>query len=351
MSYILITLTLLSGNHTNLRNASVSELLAGHYLQAELLARTAIESARADDDQYGEALSHSDLGDALQAQARFLEAEREYRKAISILNQLSGRSHAVAIVWRNLASDLTAEAQYREARAALKQATTLISKNRIQDSALSAELLNSLGVVQFHEGDIDKAESSFTRAALLPWDSNTIGSGGRWEILSNMGRVYEIRHQAAKAEKAYSQALHLAELQLGTDHPAIATLHNNLGSLYTDLERFSEAEQHLQVSLAILQDANMPGGNAILMHTLHELAGTYVRNHQESRAEPLLAQATSIARKHTAAVEMPEVAEIFELYSRVLNDLSNASEAEHLQSDARRVRAAMAFTVPVGSLQ
>src|SRR5215472_12540650 len=133
MSYILITLTLLSGDYANLRKACVSELLAGHYPQAELLSRTAIESARAHDDQYGEALGYSDLGDALQAQARFLEAEREYRKAISILNQLSGRSHAAAIVWRNLASDLTAQAQYREARAALKQATALMSKGRIQD--------------------------------------------------------------------------------------------------------------------------------------------------------------------------------------------------------------------------
>jgi hypothetical protein len=48
---------------------------------------------------------------------------------------------------------------------------------------------------------------------------------------------------------------------------------------------------------------------------------------------------------------MPEIAEIFDMYSRVLKDLSNTSEAEHLQSEARRVRAAMAFTVPVGNLR
>jgi tetratricopeptide (TPR) repeat protein len=350
MAYILIALTLLSGD-ANLRKASVSELLAGHYLQAELLARTALESARTQGDQYGEAVSYSDLGDALQAQALFVEAEREYRKAISILNQQSERGHAAAIVWRNLASDLTSEKRYREARAALKQAAKLISKNKIQDPALNAEVLNSLGVVEFNEGDIDKAESCFTRAALIRWDSNTPGSGGRWEVLSNMGRVYQIRHQTTKAGEAYSQALHLAELQLGTGHPAVATLHNNLGSFYTDMGRFSEAEKHFQLSLAILQNAHMPANDAIIMHTLYELAGTYVREHLVSRAEPLLAQATTIARKRTVAVEMPEVAEIFELYSRVLNDLSNASEAEHLQSEARRVRAAMAFTVPVRSLQ
>ena len=351
MSYILIAVTLLSGNYRTLRKASVSELLAGHYLEAEVLARTAMESARSHDDQYAEALSYSDLGDALQAQGRFREAEREYRNAISIWNQQSGHSHAAAIIWRSLASDLTSEKRYREARAALKQAAILISKNSIQDPSLSAAVLNSLGVVQFDEGEMDKAEKSFTRAALLPWDPNTLGNAGRWEILSNMGRVYQIRHQTVKAEEAYSQSLHLAELQMGTGHPAIAILHTNLGSFYSDMGRFSEAEKHFQLSLAIFQSANASGGDRALMHTLYELARTYVREHQEARAEPLLAQATTIAGKHTGASEMPEIAEILDMYSRVLNDLSKASEAEHLQSEARRVRAAMAFTVPVGSLR
>jgi len=351
MFYILIAVTLLSGDYTTLRKASVSELLAGHYLQAEVLARTAFESARSHDDQYAEALSYSDLGDALQAQGRFLEAEREYRKAISILNQQSGGSHAAAIVWRSLASNLTSEKRYREARAALKQAAALISKTRIQDPSLTAAVLNSLGVVQFDEREIDKAERSFTRAALLPWDPNTLGNAGRWEILSNMGQVYQSRHQTVKAEEAYSQSLHLAELQLGTGHPTIAILHTNLGSFYSDMGRFSEAEKHFQLSLAIFESANVPGGDATLMHTLYELARTYIREHQAARAEPLLAQATTIARKYAAAREMPEIAEIFAMYSRVLKDLSNASEAEHLQSEARRVRAAMAFTVPVGSLR
>ena len=351
MSYILIALSLLSGEYTSLRRASLLELLAGHYIQAEVLARTAIESARSHDDQYAEALSYSDLGDALQAQGRFLEAEREYRDAISILNQQSERSHATAIVWRSLASDLTSEKRYREARAALKQAATLISKNRIQDPSLSAAVLNSLGVVQFDEGKVDKAERSFTRAALLPWDPNTLGNAGLWEILSNMGQVYQTRHQTVKAEEAYSQSLHLAELQMGTGHPTLAILHTNLGSFYSDMGRLSEAEKHFQLSLAILEGANVRGADATLMHTLYELAGTYIREHQEARAEPLLAQATTIARKHAAAGEMPEIAEIFDMYSRVLKDLSNASEAEHLQSEARRVRAAMALTVPVGSLR
>jgi tetratricopeptide (TPR) repeat protein len=351
MSYILIALTLLSGEYTSLRRASLLELLAGHYIQAEVLARTAIESARSHHDPYAAALSYSDLGDALQAQGRFLEAEREYRDAISILNQQSERSHATAIVWRSLASDLTSEKRYREARAALKQAATLISKNRIQDPSLSAEVLNSLGVVQFDEGEIDKAASSFARAALLPWDPNTLGNAGRWEILNNLGRVYQIRHQTVKAEQAYSQSLHLAELQMGSGHPAIAILHTNLGSFYSDMGRFGEAEKHFQLSLAIFRSANVSGSDAALMHTLYELARTYVGEHQEARAEPLLAQATTIARKHTTTDETPEIAEIFDMYSRVLKDLSKASEADHLQLEARRVRAAMAFTVPVDSLR
>ena len=48
---------------------------------------------------------------------------------------------------------------------------------------------------------------------------------------------------------------------------------------------------------------------------------------------------------------MPETAEIFEMYSKVLKDLSKAPEAEHAAADARRVRATMELTVPLASLK
>lgn len=344
MSYILITLTLLFSDYTRVLKAGEAEFEAGHYAQAEALIRTSLEWARAKDDRYTEALGNDALGNTLQAQSRFLDAAREYRNAISILIREPDRSHALAIVMRNLAANLTAQGEYREARTLLKEAAQVLSKNKVQDPALNAEIENSVGVIQFHEGDIDKAANSFTHAA-------AVLSPGQWEIVNNLGHVYQIKRQYAKAEESYKESLQLAQNRMGPEHPNLRILHDSLGSLYADMGRFTDAENQFQQNLALFEHAELSFGETALMHTLYELARVCVARNQEARAQPLLERAAAIARKHTNPGEMPEATEIFEMYSRVLKDLSNASEAEHVESEARRLRATMAFTVPVGNLQ
>lgn len=344
MSYILITLTLLFSDYTSLLKAGVAEFRAGHYAQAEAMIRTSAESARANNDQYAEALGESALGDTLQAEARFVDAAREYRKAISILNEAPDCSHAEAIVMRNLASDLTAQGEYREARRLLKEASQVLSKNKIQDPALNAEIENSAGVIQFQEGEIDKAAKSFAHAATVP-------SMSRWETANNLGHVYQVKRQYAKAEEAYKESIQLAQKGLGPEHPELSVLYNILGSLYTDMGRFKDAESQFQQSLALFEHADLSFDETVVMRTLYELARVCIAQNAEGRARPLLERAAAIARRHPNPGEAPEAAQILDMYSRVLKDLSNVPEAEHVQNEASRIRATMAFTVPVGKLQ
>jgi tetratricopeptide (TPR) repeat protein len=344
MSYILITITLLSGDYSSTRRAGLAEYAAGHYARAETLMRTALELARSKKDEYAEALSYADLGDDLQAQARLLEAEREYRKALSILNPQPDRAQATAIVLRTLASDLTAQSRLREARAALQQASKLTSKYKVQNPALNSAIANSLGVIEFDEGKIDKAENSFSHAAAFPTDD-------LWQTLSNLGHVYHIRRQFAQADVAYQRSLHLAATRLGANHPTLSNIHDSLGSLYLDMGRLSDAENHFQQSLTLLENSERSSDNLLMMHSMYQLAKTYVMQKDENRAQPLLAKAAAMARTHSHSNDMPEIVEIFDMYARVLKDLSNVSESEHVQTEARKVRATMAFTVPVSSLK
>jgi tetratricopeptide (TPR) repeat protein len=343
MSYLLITFTLLFSDYASLRKASMVEFRAGHYAQAEALMRTALESARSNKDDYEEALSYSDLGEDLQAQGRFLDAERAFQKALSIFNQRPEYAHAAAIVLRSLATDLTAQLQYRQARVALKEATKLISKNKVQDPLLSAAITNSLGVIQFNEGEIDKAANSFSRAA-------AVRSESVWEMRSNMGHVYQIRRQYDKAEEAYSESLRIATGLLGSNHPNLSICHDNLGLLYMEMGRFNVAEKQFRQSLALLESSDMSSNTMPVVHALYHLAMSYVAQKNEAQARPFLARAATMARKHENEGDRQEVAEILEVYAKVLKDLSSVSEAEHVQTEARRVRAGMAFTVPLANL-
>ena len=344
MSYILITFTLLFSDYASLRKAGLAEYQAGHYAQAEALMRTALESARSNHDDYEEALSYSDLGDDLQAQGQFLDAERAYRKALTIFYQRPASAHAAAIVLRNLATNLTSQLKYREAQAVLKEAAKLVSKNKVQDPGLSAAIINALGVIQFADGEIDKAEDSFSRAAALPFD-------GLWEVHNNMGHVYQIRRQYFKAEEAYSTSLRLCSGRVETPKLSLAIIHDNLGSLYMDMRRLTDAERQFRESLAILENSDLSSYTMPLMHTLYQLARIRIAQNDEAHAQPFLERAAAMARRQGTPADMGEVVEILDVYAKVLKDFSNASEAENVQTEARKIRAAMSFTVPLANLR
>src|SRR5215468_5519061 len=111
---------------TDLQQQALIEYRLGHYPQAELVLNRALEAAQQTSNEYEIALTYSALGNVYQQEMRFQEAEQMYRKSISILLREPGRSHVLAIAWRNLASARTAETDYRGALAALDQASKLV---------------------------------------------------------------------------------------------------------------------------------------------------------------------------------------------------------------------------------
>jgi len=351
MASVLLTIALLFSDYTSLRQDSLIEYRKGHYPQAEVLIRESIDAAKSNHDDYAEALSYTAFGDILQAELRFSEAEREYRNALLTLNEDPKRSHAAAIVWRNLATALTGEGNYREALSALNRASKLLEASKVDDPDLSAEILNAFGVIYFQQRAFNKAEGFFSRAAVLPVSSDHPDEIGLWQIQNNLGKVYQAKHQYSKAEDAFKQSLQLGEAPFGRRNWNVAVIYDNLGGLYVEMGRIGEAQDQFLLALGMLVRPATSFDDLALMHTLYQLARTCIAQNNETRALPLLERAATIARKRVAATEMPEVSEILDMYSNVLRDLSYPAEAEHVQSEARKVRAAMAFTVPARSLR
>jgi tetratricopeptide (TPR) repeat protein len=336
-----------SDEYLSLKKASLSEYEMGRFSQAETLIHKALQSAQRMNDEYAVAVSHSVLGDIYQAQLRFADAERVYQEAISILTRQPEHSHALAIVWRNLAAALTAQMRYGEASAALNRASKLLSRSQVQDPQLRALILNSSGVVQFYQGKMNKAKTSFLRATESQFRPLTAWDLDLGDAFNNLGRVYQTKRQYAKAEDAYKRSLQLMTIRFGPTHPNLSTPLDNVGSLYRDMGRYKEAEEHLQRSLTIQEQPGILIDEAAVMHTLYELSKTYIRENAKVRAEEVLAQASKLARKRVLAREMPEALEILETYSAILKDRSNPTDAQRLHAEAQRIRASLAFTVPL----
>ena len=332
-----------------LRHAGLAEYQMGHYQKAEGLIRTALKLAEASNNKYDAALCYAALGDIRQAEMQFPEASRYYRRAISLLGQHREYSHALAILWRNLAGSLTAETQYGEALAALRKASKLVAQNTVNDPQLHAQILNSLGMIYYYQGKMAKAEGFLHKATELHFTTANRLDVDLFEIWNNIGRVYQNTRQYAKAEDAYRRSLQLAEARLGNSHPSLNVLLDNLGSLYSEVGRYREAELLFQRSLAHLEQAGPSFDDIFVMRTLYGLGDTYIREGDGIRAQGVLVRAAEIACRRVLPGEMPEALSVLNLYDKALKNSSNSAEAQRVQVEARRIRALMAFTVPLAN--
>ncbi len=333
-----------SGNYWKLRENGLNEIRMGHYSQAETWIRLSLESARANNGEYASALNYATLGDIYQAKQQFTQAEQAYRKAILMLPGQHEQIHARAIVLRNLGAVLTAEARFDEALVALNEAAKLTHKNEFKDLLLNAEILNSLGVVYFNEGNMRKAENSFIEAARL---SSVSGSANNAldVALTNLGSLYQRRRQYKKAEAAYKRSIEVTVTRSGDSHSNLSVIVNKLGWLYINTGRHKEAKAQFERSLAILEKAEL-SNERLMMETLQGLAKVYIEEQDELRAEPLLARAAEIARRRAVQpADTAKAIEVLETYSKVLRDSGNPVEAERVQEEARRIRASVTFTV------
>jgi tetratricopeptide (TPR) repeat protein len=353
MTYVLLVITFVfaginafADDYEQLRRDALAEYDKGHYTQAEALIRKSLDWAQGSRDEYSVALDYSAFGDISQAQSRLSEAEQAYRKAISILSQKPEYDRALAIVWRNLASVLVSENNCDDAGRAVGEGLKLAAKDKPEDPALNAELLNSRGVIYFCQGKLNKAQDSFLRAAAQFRDGSTTSQrADLGEVLNNLGYIYQTKRQTRKAEAAYERSLRVSELRFGSSHLRLAAPLQNLATLCMDNGDYKRAEEHFQRSLAILEQEEAPFNEASVMHALYSLGKLYIRQNDEKRADAPLARAAAIARNLKTSRVLPEALEVLETYSKVLAHLSNSQEAQLLQTEAKRMRATMAFTV------
>src|SRR5258707_810427 len=116
------------------------------------------------------------------------------------------------------------------------------------------------------------------------------------------------RINALRSPGKYSEALPLAMYQkvVGTEHPAVATLLNNMGQLDRDLNRDADAEAPIKRSLAIREKVLGPD-HPDVARSLNNLAGLYEHQQGYADAEPLYRRALVI-RERALGPDHPDVA-------------------------------------------
>ncbi|KAL2131177.1 hypothetical protein VTI74DRAFT_5443 [Chaetomium olivicolor] len=197
---------------------------------------------------------------------------------------------------------------------------------RDHTSTLSA--VNNLTNLYVSQGRLTEAESMYQRVregyekALGRDHMSTLGT------VNNLGNLYIKQGRLIEAESMYQQALEGYEKALGQDHTSTldiralegyekalgrghtATLGtvNNLGNLYTDQGRLSEAESMFQWALEG-KDKALGWDHISTLNTVYNLGNVYVKQWRLTEAESMYQRALegyekALGRDHTSTLDV-----------------------------------------------
>ena len=132
--------------------------------------------------------------------------------------------------------------------------------------------------------------------ALFPLSTSVACSqraGIEWEILNEEVKSLYQKGQYDRAVVVAKKALTVAEVNVGPDHPDVATSLNNLAEVYRAQGRYAEAEPLHKRALGIAEKVLGPDHPHVAM-SLNNLAGLYRATNREDEAEPLEQRAARI---------------------------------------------------------
>jgi tetratricopeptide (TPR) repeat protein len=212
-----------------------------------------------------------------------------------------------------------------------------------KSQALSAEILNSKGMVFLREGNLRKARSLFEDAIQSRSVAGIAGGLGDAQTLHNIGTIYFRQRRYHQAEQPLLRSAKITEQVLGPTHPELTITLATLGEVYTQLGRFAEAMNQYDRCLAILR-ATTPRLNGRIIRVLQGVSSTYLKRGDKASAERTLSEAVGLARKTTLSDD-PGIPDMLESYANLLKQSGKSVQAHDIRAEAQRLRAANALTV------
>jgi tetratricopeptide (TPR) repeat protein len=114
-------------------------------------------------------------------------------------------------------------------------------------------IVNNLGILNWSVGKYESSLEAFHLAVSFYSDEFGPQNIRLSKVLNNLGVVYYHQGDLKKAAEFYNRSLEL-RMKLNPDpHPGDVLYHNNMGRIARDLGNFDEADQHFQQAEAILR--------------------------------------------------------------------------------------------------
>ena len=216
----------------------------GLYAEGRRWGERALEAARVDGDQRGEAWALWLIGRMAYFQDDYPEAQARYKEALGIFRIIVDRQGEAWGLW-GLGTVLALQGDYPEARVRYRKALEIFWD--IGDYLGEAKCLRGMGEVLRLQGDHPEAEAHYKEALEIPWD---IGDrqGEAWGLWG-LGGVLALQGDYPRAQARYAAALEIFR-SIGNRQGEALCL-RNLGEVLRAQKRFSEAAACLAQALRL----------------------------------------------------------------------------------------------------
>jgi tetratricopeptide (TPR) repeat protein len=270
------------------------------------------------------AASLNNLAGLYHAQGRYAEAEHLFVQALELQKRLQGdENHHVVIGLNNLANLYRVQGRYAEAEDLLLQALEL--EKRL--GSVLELLSNFTQTLDLAERQLlSTADLCYLRDCLIDNDL-TVAT-----ILNNLASLYKSQGRYVEAEPLLVKVLNLRKLLLGDEHPDVAESLNNLASIYQFQGRYPEAEELFEQALKLRKHL-LGKEHPDVAVSLNNLARLYQFRGRYAEAEPLYKQALELYQR-LLGEKHPDVAEILNGLASLYKAQGHYAEAEPLYKRA-----------------
>jgi tetratricopeptide (TPR) repeat protein len=316
------------------------EYLRGHLRTAEQLY---VESLRElpQNDATNRANAFMALGDIYTRLEDYGKAEDAYSQSLSLWQRLDD-ARSSALLLHNLGMLRAYQGRSDEALRLVMKALETIQSASPGDPAITAQILNGIGVVHYQRNDNGKAEKFFNQVLEVVRTSNiSFNTAG---VLNNLGAVYLNQHKFKQAEDNVNRALKMKEEEESQSDPDLIPELSALGAIYSETGKYAQAEAQYKRALQIaeLQGSDFAPKAA---RSLYSLTSLYAKMGRRSDSQTALSDAAKIARENLN--KDPDMVQIVEDYSKLLRSRGNVSEAADLQAEAKHARMLASLVVRV----
>jgi tetratricopeptide (TPR) repeat protein len=229
--------------------------------------------------------------------------------------------------------------EYDQAETVLKRAINVREKAVGANNPELVVTLNRLATVYQNEGKYTEAETLIERGLTIREKAFGVNNLNVAISTQALADLYRAQKRDAEPEVLLKRAISIEEKALQPSDPAypsISWTRTDLGKLYEDHGRYSDAEPEFIDALRIYQ--NSPSPNYFnIGDSLYQVAVVFALEGKNAEADSYFKQTLATMEK-TMGRDHPFLVPVLETYSALLQNMNRTTEATEMKARAQAIR-------------